>query len=183
MPRANPDKTRCGAETRTGGTCQQVAGMGTDHPGVGRCKYHGGCTPIKTGLYSKIVSAEEAEEFRQFEVTFDMLQPSKDEIFLMFRMMKYATGQLTDAKSVGEQAQAVEIGLEALAKFSLVRSRYKQVLKGDDINIHFDMSIADDICEAVAEVLCDFLPPDQRAEAENRIFSLVAEKMAARGPD
>lgn len=35
----------CGAEKRAGGKCTQVAGWGTDHLGVGRCKLHGGSTP------------------------------------------------------------------------------------------------------------------------------------------
>jgi len=35
----------CGAKTRSGGRCQLPAGWGTDHPGVGRCKLHGGATP------------------------------------------------------------------------------------------------------------------------------------------
>lgn len=35
----------CGAKTRSGGPCVQVAGYGTDHVGIGRCKFHGGSTP------------------------------------------------------------------------------------------------------------------------------------------
>lgn len=36
----------CGANKRQGeGTCTQRAGWGTDHPGVGRCRNHGGSTP------------------------------------------------------------------------------------------------------------------------------------------
>lgn len=35
----------CGAKKRGGGTCQQKAGLGTDHVGIGRCKHHGGATP------------------------------------------------------------------------------------------------------------------------------------------
>jgi hypothetical protein len=36
----------CGARKRQGeGTCHRPAGWGTDHPGVGRCKLHGGTTP------------------------------------------------------------------------------------------------------------------------------------------
>lgn len=36
----------CGGKKKQGGgTCTQRAGWGTDHPGVGRCKLHGGCTP------------------------------------------------------------------------------------------------------------------------------------------
>lgn len=34
--------------------CKLRAGHDTDHPGVGRCKFHGGATPVKHGYYSKI---------------------------------------------------------------------------------------------------------------------------------
>jgi hypothetical protein len=46
--------TLCGAKTRAGGTCQQVAGWGTAHLGNGRCKLHGGKAgaPVKSGRYS-----------------------------------------------------------------------------------------------------------------------------------
>lgn len=37
--------TVCGAQTRTGGRCGQAPGWGTDHPGSGRCKLHGGKSP------------------------------------------------------------------------------------------------------------------------------------------
>src|SRR4249920_131530 len=40
-----PGRERCGAQSRTGGTCKLPAGHGTDHVGIGRCKLHGGSTP------------------------------------------------------------------------------------------------------------------------------------------
>lgn len=46
--------TICGAKTRQGGGCKQKAGWGTDHVGIGRCKLHGGATPIRTGRYSVV---------------------------------------------------------------------------------------------------------------------------------
>jgi hypothetical protein len=45
---------RCGAKTRRGSACQQVAGARTDHVGQGKCWLHGGATPIKHGRYSTI---------------------------------------------------------------------------------------------------------------------------------
>ncbi|MGP3914352.1 hypothetical protein [Nonomuraea sp. 10N515B] len=38
---------KCGGKKRdgSGDTCTQPAGWGTDHPGIGRCKLHGGSTP------------------------------------------------------------------------------------------------------------------------------------------
>jgi hypothetical protein len=48
IPTGRPrhDGPRCGARKKQGeGTCTQTAGWGTDHPGVGACKLHGGKTP------------------------------------------------------------------------------------------------------------------------------------------
>lgn len=45
---------RCGAKTRQGASCKQVAGARTPHTGQGRCWLHGGRTPIKHGRYSTI---------------------------------------------------------------------------------------------------------------------------------
>jgi hypothetical protein len=39
-------KPRCGADRRHGaGPCKRGAGAGTDHPGAGKCSWHGGCAP------------------------------------------------------------------------------------------------------------------------------------------
>lgn len=38
-------RPKCGGTNRQGAACGNVAGKGTDHPGVGNCKNHGGCTP------------------------------------------------------------------------------------------------------------------------------------------
>lgn len=43
----------CGAKTRNGSYCKRPAGWGTYHVGEGKCKLHGGASPIKHGLYSK----------------------------------------------------------------------------------------------------------------------------------
>jgi hypothetical protein len=40
------EKRLCGAAKRQGtGRCTRPAGWGTQHPGFGTCKFHGGCTP------------------------------------------------------------------------------------------------------------------------------------------
>src|SRR5690348_8245831 len=35
----------CAAKKKDGTRCRAFAGQGTDHPGVGQCKFHGGATP------------------------------------------------------------------------------------------------------------------------------------------
>lgn len=49
----------CGAKGRSGKPCQNPAGKGTDHPGEGYCKFHGGVTQVKdtrfeVGRYSDL---------------------------------------------------------------------------------------------------------------------------------
>lgn len=63
----------CGAKTKsTGEPCRRTAGWGTDHPGEGRCKLHGGkskCGPehprYKTGLYADVFKGRLREKLRQ----------------------------------------------------------------------------------------------------------------------
>lgn len=38
-------KEKCDANKSGGGKCGLTAGYGTDHPGIGRCRYHGGRSP------------------------------------------------------------------------------------------------------------------------------------------
>jgi hypothetical protein len=56
---ANPQEVHdrfphCGARTSHGGKCHQWPGWGTEHVGSGKCKLHGGATPVKHGRYSTI---------------------------------------------------------------------------------------------------------------------------------
>ncbi len=53
---------RCGARTRAGGSCQQIAGWGTDHahvPGT-RCRLHGGSTPNQKRSAERLRVEQEA---------------------------------------------------------------------------------------------------------------------------
>lgn len=56
---------RCGAAKRQepGGVCTQAAGWGTDHPGVGRCKLHGGNTPNQRESARRLMAEAAARRF------------------------------------------------------------------------------------------------------------------------
>ncbi|MBU0609035.1 MAG: hypothetical protein KKI08_14205 [Armatimonadetes bacterium] len=177
MPRKKPtEKILCGAKNRSGNPCRQVAGMGTNHLGAGRCKYHGGATPIKHGMYSKIVTPEEMEAYGDFMREFDILQPTEGETFLLFRMLRYATGRLTVGETLEAQKQALRLGLEALRSLSLVRTRYAKLVKGRSFNVHFDTDLADYMLEAMADMIYRLVPPDRHTEAENMLWAIVREK-------
>lgn len=67
--------------------CKARAGTGTDHPGQGRCKNHGGATPIKGGRYSTIKRERIrvlVEEFEQDPDPLDVLP----ELYLVRALMR-----------------------------------------------------------------------------------------------
>ena len=85
----------CGAKTRKGTPCLRPAGWGTNHPGIGRCKLHGGSSTgpkdqrnnknaVKTGEYETIwfdtLDEEEKELFHQ--INLDKIKQLDNEIKL-----------------------------------------------------------------------------------------------------
>lgn len=74
---------RCGAKAKsTGQTCQKSAGWGTDHRGAGRCRIHGGATPITHGRYSSIKRPSWVERVERFKADPDPLN-LLDEVALL----------------------------------------------------------------------------------------------------
>jgi phage FluMu protein gp41 len=61
----------CGAKRHSdvgaGKTCRNPAGYKTDHPGQGRCKFHGGMSPRKHGRYSKVLHKSVVEAMNELE--------------------------------------------------------------------------------------------------------------------
>lgn len=72
MTKDRPHDATCGAKTRAGTPCQQVAGWGTNHVGSGRCKLHGGkslrgimATDQRAGLkYSKYMPSRLLDRYQ-----------------------------------------------------------------------------------------------------------------------
>ena len=66
------DNRFCGARKRQSeGTCGNRAGFGTDHVGLGRCKYHGGSTPTqRKAVEAQVIEAKARTMFgRAFDDT------------------------------------------------------------------------------------------------------------------
>jgi len=67
-------KPLCGAmRRRMPLPCTRPAGWATDHPGLGRCKFHGGNNKITHGRYAKIKREELRELIEQFAADPDPL--------------------------------------------------------------------------------------------------------------
>ena len=82
----------CGAQCKsTGKPCQNIAGKGTDHVGEGRCRHHGGATPIQHGLYSKIRRARLGKRMADIAGRSDLLRLDQE-----VAMMKVLLEQLLE---------------------------------------------------------------------------------------
>ena len=72
LPKKEPDKC-CNARTKQRvGYCRKPSGWGTGNPGQGRCRVHGGKSPLKHGVYSKILPVkfhELLEDVQPEEIT------------------------------------------------------------------------------------------------------------------
>lgn len=55
----------CGAKKKNGALCRKFAGEGTEHPGVGRCKYHLGNTKEHQKHAVKVTAQREAAKAQQ----------------------------------------------------------------------------------------------------------------------
>jgi hypothetical protein len=54
----------CGAKKKNGEPCRAFSGQGTDHPGVGRCKFHLGNTPNMRKHAVKLQAEKEVSKAR-----------------------------------------------------------------------------------------------------------------------
>lgn len=87
---------QCGARLRkdgklTGDTCPQIRGYGTDHPGYGRCKRHGGGSPGGK-KFAAMQRAEEMVEARKREMRFYGVRAAVDPETVLLEEMQYTAG-------------------------------------------------------------------------------------------
>src|SRR5690606_39090034 len=107
---------------RAGTPCQLPAGWGTDHPGSGRCKLHGGASPgppkgnrnaVKHGLYENVVrerlTPEEQALFDAVPTDVDLTQELRILRFKLLRLMEPVIREAVVATPEGAQRVRVEV--------------------------------------------------------------------------
>ena len=112
----------CGARTRAGTPCQLPAGWGTDHPGSGRCKLHGGASPgppkgnrnaVKHGLYENVVrerlTPEEQALFDAVPTDADLTQELRILRFKLLRLLEPVVRKVAVATPEGSEVVALEV--------------------------------------------------------------------------
>lgn len=119
---------KCGAKRRDGKKCQQPAGMGTDHYGIGSCKHHGGSTPTH-------VMAAAKEEMRMllgrpvdtnpYEAIMTCIRIRAGEVqWLSEKMAELSEQDWIENTLVGKQfhifAKERQAGMDALVRYSQI---------------------------------------------------------------
>lgn len=89
-PRALGPVPKCTGHNRQGQRCGNEAGKGTDHFGEGKCKNHGGASPIKHGRYSSIANT------RIREIVEELAQESEAEQLDIFPELRHARALYRD---------------------------------------------------------------------------------------
>ncbi|MFP3947996.1 MAG: hypothetical protein ACLFWG_04645 [Longimicrobiales bacterium] len=118
--------------------CKARSGAGTDHVGQGRCKHHGGDSPIKSGRYSTVEREDLAEAMEAFLADPDPLN-LLDEVAMLKALIR---GELNRHEELVEALLAwnrVEL-LEATAEER--RPRFVDIPKLSDVrDVITDLSL------------------------------------------
>jgi hypothetical protein len=117
---AGHDTSRyCGAKKRQGeGTCARPAGWGTSHPGVGRCKLHGGSTQS----HDAAAQTQQAETVvRKLWAGLEDASPVKDPVDALGRLagaleqlVDEAGARVTDLKNVAGGEHLTQLRAEVV---------------------------------------------------------------------
>lgn len=88
------DPARCDAKSQTG-KCKQYAGAGTAHPGVGRCRWHGGATP-KAQLAGQLVIARREQMVMGDPLPIEPHEAILQCIAIAAGEVRYASGRIAE---------------------------------------------------------------------------------------
>lgn len=98
---------KCGAERKHGqGPCTRPAGWGTDHPGIGRCKLHGGSTPSHVAAATTEAIRREVDRMG-LEVRVDATEALLTALWRTAGDVEYLAHRVSELES---QVLAVETG-------------------------------------------------------------------------
>jgi hypothetical protein len=160
----------CGAKKREGGICVLAAGWGTNHLGIGRCKFHGGAVPNAT----KNAITQEAKTFFGTPMEINAL----DALMWMIKITAGEIKWLSDQMATLQEKDWVEDTIAGKQFHLFARERQK---RADSLARYSAQAISLGIAERavkLAETYADLLArliqgilgdldltPEQRAKA------------------
>jgi hypothetical protein len=107
-------------EEGRGELCTLRAGWGTDHPGTGRCKLHGGKNKVKHGLYSEVTRHRVADRVKELRDSDDLLE-LREQIALQAAIIQEYLAGLGQSEELAPDDARTLIGLVELASKNVER--------------------------------------------------------------
>lgn len=112
-PSKSKTSAKCGAKRKNGEPCQRGAGWGTEQPGKGPCKLHGGRLPNVVTRYARIGAIEQARVYLD-DPDLD-IEPTDAALFnvkvahtmVRFQRAKVAALEVIDPDDVAELDRAI----------------------------------------------------------------------------
>jgi hypothetical protein len=122
------DAVVCGAKKKVGGHCGMAAGWGTNHPGIGPCKYHGGSMPQHVKAAAKTELRRllgEEKEMNPFEAIMWCIRIRAGEVeWLGQKLSELETEKWIEDTLVGKQfhlyARERQAAMTDLVRFSQI---------------------------------------------------------------
>lgn len=154
-------RPRCPAKAKsTGEQCRNPAGFRTDHLGSGPCYLHGGCSPVKHGLYSKHARGRTGEILA--EVTDAEAADPTEEIKLASAQLARALERLDEGDDEAQLEWYKAISLHA-SRLTLAKQRQWRL--ADSLSREEFV----DYLSRLMAVVKAFVPPEKWGECEQAI--------------
>ena len=176
-------KPMCGAKSKsTGKPCVRVAGFGTDHKGEGRCRTHGGKTPIKHGLYSSVMPPEYREKYETLRQAPNTNSLIEELAFLRTVLMRLEAKH--GAKSVvalGEiEVEPLQMIAECIEQISRVAKRKHDMEEGQKIT--FSLTDLTDFSDAIMQAIVKHVShPDTLAAIRGELAAIFTGQASPAG--
>lgn len=177
----------CGAKAKsTGKPCKRGAGWGTDHPGTGRCKLHGGRSrkgaehgSFKHGQDSKYFDASEIVGFDEWEATVGpQLQLERHLLGMIYILQQWVVKQ--DPVIVNTSDGPRELPLDprtiasAIGAVSQAHDRLVKQRQGETIHVRLAQPEVERAFGAVAEAIVEHVEDPALAQ---RLGDAIADAL------
>lgn len=172
-----PRVTLCGAKTRQGHPCRQVAGYMTDHVGTGRCGFHGGASPNGRTFAARQTASLEAARLG-IAIETDPHEALEACVAIVAGQVAWLQSQVSDL----DEGKAVErTGLHpVLRALEASIDRYARVAKAaadagvEERKVQLDELLVRQVAGAIRSALAEVqLSPEQ----EQRVREAVARHL------
>jgi hypothetical protein len=152
-----------GGKTRAGKPCKNPAGYGTEHPGEGRCKFHGGnnWSPCTTGRYAVKARKKFKRNLGKFYAEdLHQVMDLTDELAFLRALLQERIDNLDELGDQAIQSKECDVLRALIDDISKVAVRYARI-RSETALTAAEITYLQAI---LATLIGDYVPKDRQAE-------------------